>query len=77
MNNKKYVSPSFLSSLISNELDRDLLRILAKEIPKFVIYEACAKSEITPEEGVNILMLQRESNYWIIRQLHKLFNYYK
>lgn len=51
------------------------MRIVAKDIPTWIIFEACVAREITPEEAALIMELQDESDYWIIRTLSSLWNW--
>lgn len=71
---RSYISPDFLIALINSGSDRNLLRRLAKQIPTTVVFEACAANLVTPEGGAQILMLQKESNFWIIRQFQEFLN---
>lgn len=70
---QRYVSPEFLIALRNNSLRRDALRNIVKGIPTTAIFEACCRGEITSAEAADIIMLQRESNYWIVRFLKQLW----
>lgn len=56
-----------------NYYDRSIIRIVSKELQNFDIFEAVAHREITPEQGAELLILKRESNYWIVRFLRDLW----
>lgn len=69
------INPAFLYALRNRDFERSIMRIVAKDIPTWVIFEACVAGQITPEEGALIMELQDESDYWIIRTLSSLWNW--
>jgi hypothetical protein len=66
------VPPSVWVALRNQGLDNNSLRGIAKIMPCTDIFESCANSEITPEEAADIMMMQRESDYWIVRFLDSI-----
>lgn len=55
----------------SDPTKRKILRDLAFGIPQLDVFEACAKGEITADEGATILMLrteaERKAQPWFVR----------
>jgi len=68
MASKNPMTPQYLSETIrAKYISRKLARRLAKQLSNISIFEACARGKITSEQSAELLMLQRESEYWIIR----------
>lgn len=63
--------PIALAHLILTLPGTKLNRQLAKTIPNIQIFESVRRGEITPEQGAEIMMLQNESEYWIVRMWRK------
>ena len=66
------MSPQYFVSLMKSDLRRDTLRDLSGLVGGMAVFEACAHGEITIEEGVGILMLQREAEPWYWRLLRRV-----
>lgn len=74
MTSKTPMTPQYLIEIIQAKyISHKLARRLAKQLSNISIFEACARREITSEQGAELLMLQRESDYWIVRVWVRLF----
>lgn len=71
---KTHVSPEFLIALRNQMLSHNLLRRLAKTIPILDVFESCSSGKISAEDGSLIMILQKESNYWIIRFISNIWD---
>lgn len=68
MASKTPMTPQYLIEIIQAKyISHKLARRLAKQLSNMSIFEACARGELTSEQGTELLMLQRESDYWIVR----------
>ncbi len=69
MASKILMTPLYLTNLIQTGcIGRKVTRKLAKQLGTMTIFEACAHNEITSEQAADIMILQRESDYWIVRK---------
>jgi hypothetical protein len=75
MINNNPCSPKFICGLIDDGVGRNIIRSLIKEYPQMDIFEACARNEITPEQGAVLLMIQKESKYVVIRAIRKILDF--
>lgn len=75
MTKSSYIPPSYLVGLINSGFNQDLARLLAKQIPPIAIFESCARNEITPKQGAELMQIQDQSNYWICRVIYDFWRF--
>ena len=77
MNNKREISLEFIAALINQGLRRSVLREICKNLDHAQIFNKVGLGEITPLEGAEMMMLNREANEPIfIRWLKDLYNFF-
>ena len=68
MASKTPMTPKYLSDMIqAGYIGRKIARRLAKQLGTMAIFEASSRGEIASWQAAELMMLQRESDYWIVR----------